>query len=151
MYEIPHQLEYKEKIVFGLTFQQLAYALLFFPIIFILLFRLNAPLAIRITLATIPISVAVGFMFFDLLTLLKNWYAWYKQRVLQETQVKELWSVKDIEDNAIITKKKKIAVIKAESINFSIKSEDEQEAIILTFKKLLNSLDFPLQIVMNTE
>ncbi len=151
MYEIPHQLEYKEKIVFGLTFQQLAYALLFFPIIFILLFRLNAPLAIRITLATIPVSVAVGFMFFDLLTLLKNWYAWYKQRVLEEAQVKELWSLKDIKDNTIITKKKRLAVIKAESINFSIKSEDEQEAIILTFKKLLNSLDFPLQIVMNTE
>jgi len=34
MYEIPQQLEYKEKIVFGLTFPQIAYALIFFPIIF---------------------------------------------------------------------------------------------------------------------
>ena len=151
MYEIPQQLEYKEKIVFGLTFKQLAYALSFFPIIFILLFKISAPLSVRIMLAIFPVSIATGFMFFDLSTLIINWYNWYKQRVLEEEQVNELWGVKEIKEQTIITKKKKLAVLKAESINFSIKSEDEQEVIILTFKKLLNSLDFPLQIVMNTE
>lgn len=84
MYEIPQQLEYKEKIVFGLTFGQLFYVLLFFPIIFSLLFKINASLEIRIILASIPILLAVGFMFFDLSNHLKNWYTWFKLRELVE-------------------------------------------------------------------
>ena len=54
MYEIPQQLEYKEKIVFGLTFKQLAYAFGFFPIIFFLIFKLNVNIGVRIFLAIYP-------------------------------------------------------------------------------------------------
>ena len=82
MYEIPQQLEYKEKIVFGLTFLQLAYALLFFPIVFSLLFKINASIEVRIVLACVPGLLAVGFMFFDLTTHLKNWYTWFRFRDL---------------------------------------------------------------------
>jgi len=86
MYEIPQQLEYKEKIVFGLTFHQLAYALLFFPIVFSLLFKLNASIEARIVLACIPGFLAVGFMFFDLTTHVKNWYTWFRSRELKEPE-----------------------------------------------------------------
>lgn len=84
MYEIPQQLEYKEKIVFGLTFPQLAYVFIFFPIVFSLLSKINAPLEIRVVLACIPALLAVGFMFFGLSTHLKNWYTWLKLRELKE-------------------------------------------------------------------
>jgi len=45
---------------------------------------------------------------------------------------------------------KKIAVLRVESINYSIKPEDEKKAIIYAFQKFLNSLDFPIQILMHT-
>jgi len=86
MYEIPQQLAYKEKIVFGLTFPQLAYAFLFFPIIFTLLFKINAPVEARVILAIIPALLASGFMFFDLSTRLKDWYSWFKTRELKEPE-----------------------------------------------------------------
>ena len=47
-------------------------------------------------------------------------------------------------------KEKKIAVLRVESINYSIKPEEERKAIIYAFQKFLNSLDFPIQIIMNT-
>ncbi|MFA4960261.1 MAG: DUF87 domain-containing protein [Candidatus Pacearchaeota archaeon] len=48
-------------------------------------------------------------------------------------------------------KNRKIAVLKVNSINFGIKSQQEQETIILTFQKFLNSIDFQIQILMTTE
>jgi hypothetical protein len=47
-------------------------------------------------------------------------------------------------------KEKRIAVLKVEPINYSIKPDDEKKAIIYSFQKFLNSLDFPIQIVMIT-
>jgi hypothetical protein len=49
-----------------------------------------------------------------------------------------------------ISKEKKIAVLRVESINYSIKPEEEKKAIIYAFQKFLNSLDFPIQIIMHT-
>jgi hypothetical protein len=49
-----------------------------------------------------------------------------------------------------ISKGKKIAVLRVESINYSIKPEEEKKAIIYAFQKFLNSLDFPIQIIMHT-
>ena len=48
-------------------------------------------------------------------------------------------------------RKNKIAVLKVDSLNFGIKHQNEQETIMLTFQKFLNSIDFPIQILMTTE
>jgi len=53
-----------------------------------------------------------------------------------------------LSQNAV--KEKKIAVLKVESINYSIKPDEERKAIIYAFQKFLNSLDFPIQIIMST-
>lgn len=39
-------------------------------------------------------------------------------------------------------------VLMASSINFSLKSNDEQEALIMKYQTFLNSLDFPIQVLM---
>ncbi len=152
MYEIPQQLEYKEKIIFGLTFQQLIYALIFFPILFVILFRINAPLSTRISIAIFPFAIACGFIFLNLSFHVKNWIIWFKSREVKTKEKMERWFyIKEIKNNLIITKNKKLAVIKVEPVNFSIKPQGEQEAIILGFQKFLNSLDFPVQLLMTTE
>ena len=57
MYEIPQQLEYKEKIVFGLTFGQLMYAMIFLPFA-VIFFRLNVAMPVKVFLVSIPILLA---------------------------------------------------------------------------------------------
>lgn len=42
------------------------------------------------------------------------------------------------------------ALLKCSSVNFGLKSTDEQEAIIFEFQNFLNSLDFPIQIFINS-
>ncbi|MCK4997115.1 ATP-binding protein [Candidatus Pacearchaeota archaeon] len=151
MYEIPQQLEYKEKIVFGLTFTQLFYVLIFLPIAFGLFFKLQANLPIRIFLSSIPSLLAIGFMFFDLQNNIKNWYTWLKFRNLDtQEKLEKALALGKIKDNLIISNNKKIAVIKVESINFSMKTQKEKETISYAFQKFLNSIDFPIQILMTT-
>src|SRR3989339_2066283 len=108
MYEIPQQLAYKEKIVFGLTFPQLTYAFLFFPIVFSLLFKLKASLEVRIFLAMFPAILASGFMFFDLSTHLKNWYTWFKLRELKDPEkIKQALGIGNIKEVFFEDDKKK--------------------------------------------
>ena len=103
MYEIPQQLEYKEKIVFGLTFGQLIYAMIFLPFA-IIFFRLNVSMPVKVFLTFIPVSLAAGFMFFDLSSKIKDWYWWYKFREIKESEkLKKLFGA-DVRGNLIILK-----------------------------------------------
>jgi hypothetical protein len=49
------------------------------------------------------------------------------------------------------SKSKRIMLIKVEPVNFHIKHDDEREAIVKGFQAFLNSLDFPIQIVVLTD
>ena len=55
--------------------------------------------------------------------------------------------IKEVRDGIIVMKDGSIrAVILSSSLNFALKSTDEQEAIIYQFQNFLNSLDFSVQI-----
>ncbi|MFH0808695.1 MAG: DUF87 domain-containing protein [archaeon] len=92
-------------------------------------------------------------MFFDLLTLIKNWYTWFKLREIKtREELNKILGIKEIKNNFIFNSKgKRIAILRVSTVNFSIKPTNEQEAIISSFQRFLNSLDFPTQILMNTE
>src|SRR3989338_3557844 len=45
----------------------------------------------------------------------------------------------------------KVSILKVEPINFSIRNPQEKDLVISTFQKFLNSLDFPIQIVVATD
>lgn len=56
--------------------------------------------------------------------------------------------IKDIRDNVVILKDGGMrAVVLASSLNFALKSADEQKGILFQFQDFLNSLDFSVQIV----
>jgi hypothetical protein len=56
--------------------------------------------------------------------------------------------IKDIRDNVVILKDGGMrAVVIASSLNFALKSADEQKGILFQFQDFLNSLDFSVQIV----
>lgn len=59
--------------------------------------------------------------------------------------------IKEIRDGIVILKDGGLrAVLMASSINFALKSEDNQIAIISQFQNFLNSLDFSVQIVIQS-
>lgn len=71
---------------------------------------------------------------------------------LQKNQsTKDFVQVADIRENVVILKDSSLrAVIEVGSMNFELKSADEQTAIISAFQNFLNSIDFPLQIAVNS-
>ena len=59
----------------------------------------------------------------------------------------EFVPVREVRDGTIVLKDGGLrAVLLASSINFALKSEDEQTAFISQFQNFLNSLDFSVQI-----
>ena len=57
-----------------------------------------------------------------------------------------------IRDNIIFMKDDSARlVLKCSSINFLLKSEEEQDAIIISFQRFLNTLKFPIQILVRSK
>ena len=55
--------------------------------------------------------------------------------------------IKEVRDGIVVLKDESLrAIILASSINLSLKSDDEQRATILQFQNFLNTLDFSIQI-----
>lgn len=59
--------------------------------------------------------------------------------------------IKEIKDGIVILPSGELrAILIVSSVNLSLKSQDEQQAIILQFQNYLNSLDFETQIVVQS-
>ena len=59
--------------------------------------------------------------------------------------------IQEIKEGVVVLKNKALrGVFMVSSINFALKSEEEQNATIYQFQSFLNSLDFPLQIVVQS-
>jgi len=58
----------------------------------------------------------------------------------------------EVRDNILVLKNGGVrAILKTSSINFNLKSEQEQEAIIYSYQGFLNSLEFPIQILTRSK
>ena len=65
-----------------------------------------------------------------------------------ETPTQEFLEIKDIREGVVILKDNNIrGILMVSSMNFALKSDDEQSAIIYAFQSFLNSLDFSCQPV----
>lgn len=59
--------------------------------------------------------------------------------------------IAEIREDAVIMKDGTLrSVLAVSSINFALKSEDEQTAVISQYVQFINTLDFPLQIVIHS-
>lgn len=59
--------------------------------------------------------------------------------------------IREVRDGVLVLKDGSMrAVLMTSSINFALKSEDEQGAIIFQFQQFLNSLNFPVQIFIQS-
>ncbi|PIQ74172.1 MAG: hypothetical protein COY11_02590 [Candidatus Portnoybacteria bacterium CG_4_10_14_0_2_um_filter_44_20] len=65
------------------------------------------------------------------------------------SSIQEKIEIDDIRDGVIFLKDGGIrAVLMTSSVNFALKSVEEQDALIYHFREFLNSLDFPIQILI---
>ncbi len=63
--------------------------------------------------------------------------------------VQELLPLEDVVDNVLCLRGGDYrAVLEAQSVNFALKSEAEQEAIMAGYRAFLNSLSYPIQVVV---
>ncbi len=59
--------------------------------------------------------------------------------------------IRDVRDDVVILKNGQMCkILLASSINFALKSRDEQQAILFQFQNFLNTLDFSLQIYVQS-
>ncbi len=58
---------------------------------------------------------------------------------------------KEIKEGVVVLKNKALrGILMVSSVNFDLKSEEEQESIIYQFQSFLNSLDFSVQIIIQS-
>ncbi|MCX6721943.1 MAG: hypothetical protein NTY04_02020 [Candidatus Staskawiczbacteria bacterium] len=70
---------------------------------------------------------------------------------MPETATQAFLEVQDIREGILLLKNNSIrGILMVSSINFALKSEEEQTAIIYAFQTFLNSLDFFCQIVIQS-
>ena len=68
-----------------------------------------------------------------------------------QKSTQEILNISDIVDDMVILKDGTVrAVLMVSSINFALKNQDEQESMISGYYSFLNSLSYPLQIVIQS-
>ncbi|MBI2123692.1 MAG: hypothetical protein HYU04_00345 [Candidatus Wildermuthbacteria bacterium] len=66
---------------------------------------------------------------------------------MKETSTQQFLEFEEIKEGILVLRGRQVrGVLMVSSQNFALKSEEEQQAIIFQFQSFLNSLDFPLQI-----
>jgi type IV secretory pathway VirB4 component len=69
----------------------------------------------------------------------------------KESSTQNFVPIKEIRDGVVILKNGQLcSILLASSINFSLKSNTEQEAILAGFQSFLNTIDFSLQIYVQS-
>lgn len=74
-----------------------------------------------------------------------------KSKKSAEASTQRFLAVAEIKDDTIVLKDGSLRkVVAVSSTNFALKSEDEQNAITSAYQNFLNSLDFPMQVLMHS-
>jgi type IV secretory pathway VirB4 component len=70
---------------------------------------------------------------------------------MAKTPSQQFLEVEDIREGVLILRDKSLhSILLVSSLNFDLKSEEEQQAIIYQFQNFLNSLDFSVQILVQS-
>ena len=73
------------------------------------------------------------------------------QKKPPQSSTQEYLDIAEIKDGVVVLKNGGMrAIIMVSSINFALKSTEEQDAIVYHYQSFLNSLDFPIQILVNS-
>lgn len=153
-YEIPSELRYEEKVIFGLSIPQSLW--LGAAAIASLAIFLKTPFPIEEkTIAALPLlGLGAGFAFFGLGEHTRSALGFLskpREAGYFDARMKEFVGVQKIEHDTVFMKDGSArALIAVQPINFHILSEAHKQAVIMAYRDFLNSLDFSIQIAMRT-
>ena len=153
-YEIPKNLKYEEKFFFNLSLVQAGWMGLFGMLGAIIFLKTPLDFEVKAVIGIICLSVGGGFAFLNLrehLTTFVNYYLRPRELGYLSKQMEGFIEVNKIVDStAFLSNGSAKAILQVQPINFHILDARHQQAIISAYKDFLNSLDFPIQIVMRT-
>ena len=153
-YEIPKNLKYEEKIIFNLSLWQAGSMGAFLALGAIVFMKTPFPIEVKAVIALLCAGVGAGFAFFNLkehLITFTNYFLRPRELGYLSRQMEGFIEVTRIADNtAYLSNGSAKAILQVQPLNFHILDIKHQQAIISAYKDFLNSLDFPIQIVMRT-
>ena len=151
---IPQEVKYEERFIGPLTIKQSIYAGIAAIIIVYIWMFTNIFTAGKIILSLIVGGVATGFVMFNLDVMLLNLFAflWVRKKASWlSPDAQGLLDIRDIRADTVFLKKGgAIGLIKVTPINFGMLSKEDQDSVIYGFLGFLNTINFPIQIVMKS-
>ncbi len=153
-YAIPANIKYEERLVGPLTIKQSLYLAAFLILAYLLYTDEDINQVYRIIGTVISVGLGLGFAFMNLDVWIKNYLVFWRQ--VKKTSwispaARKLMNIKSIRADAVFLKDSRVlGVIKVKPINFGVLSEQDKDTVIYGFLEFLNSLNFPIQIVMRS-
>jgi hypothetical protein len=157
-YDVPQSMRYEEKVLGALTFRQVIYLLLG-GIVAIFFWKLPLIETVRISLSAISLilGLILGFAKVKSRNADEHLYsiARYHRRPKRfgylDAEMAKLIGVSEIKNGAVLMDNGTVlAIVQASPINFTMRSEEDKEAIIGRYRRFLDSLNFPIQILVRT-
>ncbi len=152
-YDIPDEIKYKEKIVFGLDFRQLGYASAFLALA-VLAYNLPLTGTPKLILPAFLAIAGFAFVFLNLDEKILDAYHFYtgiKVAKAADARAQKLIGIQKVENNAIhLTNGDLRAVVSVEPVNLGLLEESQRNALILNYREFLNHLTTPIQILVRT-
>jgi hypothetical protein len=152
---IPTEVRYDERFLGPLTIKQSLYAGIALVILaFVWLFPVvEMHDFIKTIISVIVISLLIGVIMFNLDTRLLNIISFLgvkKRASWLSPDAQSLMNFNDVRGNTVFLKNGAVGVIQVTPINFGMLSKEDQDSVIYGFLEFLNTLNFPIQIVMKS-
>ncbi|MEM2138173.1 MAG: hypothetical protein QW568_03740 [Candidatus Anstonellaceae archaeon] len=153
-YDIPDEIKYREKIVFGLDLRQLGYACVFGLLAF---FSYNLPLTgqAKLILPAFFSILGTGFILLNLEEIASDLWYYYtgvRKADSKSPRAQRLMGVRAIENSEVELMDGSLrAILQVEPINFSLLDAGQKAAFVSNYREFLNHLAAPIQILVRTE
>jgi hypothetical protein len=153
-YAIPANIKYEERLVGPLTIKQSLYLAACLIVAGLIYFNEEYPQPVRIIGGLIFVGIGLGLAFANLDVWVKNYLAFIRQTKKTSwisPAARKLMNIKSIRADAVFLKDNRVlAVTRVRPINFGVLSEQDKDTVIYGFLEFLNSLNFPIQVVMRS-
>ena len=153
-YKIPTDIRYEERLFGPLTIKQSIYALIAVILTLWIVFVIKPDFIISIILVMVIGCLTVGFIMFNLDVKIVNYFFFMREKKQSSwisPAARKLMEIKSIRADAVFIKDGRVlGLVKIKPINFGVLSKEDQDTVIYGFLEFINSLSFPIQIVMRS-
>jgi len=152
-YDIPDKIQYKEKIVFGLTLKELLYAV-GFGILSFFSYQIPIPGDAKFVLPAVFILLGVGFIKLGWGKALRERYFFHtgiREGGALDKRVQEFIGIRKIENDTVYLASGQMrSILSVTPINYQNMDEDRQKSVTSNYRSFLNQLSHPIQILVRT-